>query len=98
MLTSLSELNNLFSVCAVDGQIIQHALNSEFADFEDAVWCYTAKACNAGVIVTRNVKDFSHSPLLVETPTEICKLLQEYSIGDGASPLLNEPVVLYGED
>lgn len=98
LLTLLSEIYHLLTVCAVDGQIMQHALLSEFTDFEDAVQCYTAKACNADVIVTRNLKDFSHSPLITRTPTEICELLLGYSFRDEASTLLNEPIVPYGED
>ena len=98
LLVLLSELNNLFTVCAVDGQIMQQALISEFTDFEDAVQCYTASACNASVIVTRNVKDFSHSPLLAKTPAEILELLQGYSLKDETPTLLNEPAVPYGDE
>lgn len=98
LLTLLSGISHLLTVCAVDGQIMQHALLSEFTDFEDAVQCYTAKACNADVIVTRNVKDFSHSPLITKTPAEICELLQGYDSRNEASTLLNEPIVPYGED
>lgn len=98
LLVLLSELNNLFTVCAVDGQIMQQALISEFTDFEDAVQCYTASACNASVIVTRNVKDFSHSPLLAKTPAEILELLQGYSLKDDSPTLLNEPAVPYGDE
>ena len=98
LLVLLSELNNLFTVCAVDGQILQQALISEFTDFEDAVQCYTASACNASVIVTRNVKDFSHSPLLAKTPAEILELLQGYRLKDETPTLLNEPAVPYGDE
>lgn len=98
LLVLLSELNNLFTVCAVDGQIMQQALISEFTDFEDAVQCYTASACNASVIVTRNVKDFSHSPFLAKTPAEILELLQGYSLKDETPTLLNEPAVPYGDE
>jgi hypothetical protein len=67
-------------------------------DFEDAVQCYTAVACNADVIVTRNIKDFAASPLLVKTPVEICELLQGYGFNGGTPSLLNEPIVPYGDD
>ena len=98
LLTLLSDISHLLTVCAVDGQIMQQALLSEFTDFEDAVQCYTASVCNASVIVARNVKDFSHSPLLAKTPAEICELLQEYNFKDDLSTFLNEPAVPYGEE
>ena len=98
LLALLTDLKSLFVVCAVEEQIIQQALLSDFVDFEDAVQCYTAVACNADVIVTRNVKDFSASPLLVKTPTDICELLQGYGFNNGAPSLLNEPIMPYRKD
>ena len=98
LLTLLSDITGLFSIAAVDGKIVQDALSSNFTDFEDAVQCYTAVACCADVIVTRNVKDFGLSPLLVKTPKEICELLQRYNFNTGAPSLLNEPSVPYGSD
>mgnify|MGYP003297298177 CR=1 FL=1 len=98
LLTLLSDMCHLLTVCAVDGQIMQQALLSGFTDFEDAVQCYTASACNASVIVTRNVKDFSHSPLLAKTPAEICEILQGYNFRDDSPTLVNEPAVPYGEE
>ena len=96
LLSLLADLHGLFTVCTVDGHIVQHALLSDFTDFEDAVQCYTAVACNADVIVTRNVKDFAVSPLLVKTSAEICDLLQGYHFNDETPSLLNEPVEPYG--
>ena len=98
MMTLLSDITGLFSIAAVDGKIVQDALSSNFTDFEDAVQCYTAVACCADVIVTRNAKDFGLSPLLVKTPKEICELLQGYNFNTGAPSLLNEPSVPYGSD
>ena len=95
LLTLLSGIEELLTICAVDCRTIEQALNSDFKDFEDAVQCYTALACGADVIVTRNVKDFTQSPLLVKTPVEICDLLSEYNIGNVGSSLLNEPEVPY---
>ena len=98
LMALLSDICSLLTTCAVDGQILQQALLSEFTDFEDAVQCYTAMACDASVIVTRNGKDFCHSPLLVKTPSEICELLLGYNISNGNPPLLNEPTMPYGEE
>ena len=97
LMALVSDINGLITVSAVDGKIIQQALDSNFTDFEDAVQCYTAVACNANVLVTRNVKDFCHSPLLVRTPNEICDLLKEYNSDSTPTPLVNEPMATYGE-
>lgn len=97
LLALLSDITGLFSIAAVDGKIVQDALSSNFTDFEDAIQCYTAVADNADVIVTRNVKDFGPSPLLVKTPAEICELLLGYGTNNVPSSLVNEPVVSYGD-
>ena len=97
LMSLLSDINGLITVSTVDGKIIQQALDSNFTDFEDAVQCYTAVACNANVLVTRNVKDFCHSPLLVRTPNEFCELLKEYNSDSTPTPLVNEPMAPYGE-
>ena len=98
LLTLLSDITGLFSIATVDGKIIQEALSSNFTDFEDAIQCYTAVADNADVVVTRNVKDFFHSPLLVKTPTEICDLLLGYGMNNASASLVNEPAVPYGNE
>ena len=95
LLTLLSDITGLFSIAVVDGKIIQDALSSDFIDFEDAIQCYTAVADNADVIVTRNVKDFFHSPLLVKTPMEICELMLGYGTNNVSSSLANEPAIPY---
>ncbi len=94
----LSDLLSLMTVGEVDDDVLQHALASEFTDFEDAVQCYAAIACGADVIVTRNVKDFGHSPLLVRTPAEVCDLLNGCGGNNVHSSLVNEPMVPYGPD
>jgi predicted nucleic acid-binding protein len=48
----------LVTVLGVDDKIITLALNSSFADFEDAIQYYTAIENNIPVIITRNLKDY----------------------------------------
>ena len=98
LLTLLSDVADLFTIATVDDKIVQEALSSHFTDFEDAIQCYTAVAGNADVIVTRNIKDFSQSPLLVKTPTEICELLLGYGMNNISSSLVNEPELPYGDE
>ena len=50
------------------------ALALPLSDFEDAMQCAAAMACNADVIVSRNVKDYQNSPIRTVTPE---LLLQE---------------------
>lgn len=98
LLSLLADINKAFTVLAVDGNIIEQALDSAFLDFEDAVQYYTAKESNADVVITRNVKDYVNSAILVKTPTEFCDLLQGYDVSNHTPSLLNEPAVSYGED
>ncbi len=50
------------------------ALALPLSDFEDAMQCASAMACNADVIVSRNVKDYQNSFIRTVTPEQ---LLQE---------------------
>ncbi|KKK81964.1 hypothetical protein LCGC14_2808120 [marine sediment metagenome] len=53
----------------MDEEIVLHALNSGFKDFEDALQNYAAVNTNEiDVILTRNVRDFRKSTIAVMTP------------------------------
>jgi predicted nucleic acid-binding protein len=45
-------------------------------DFEDALQCAAALACEADVIVTRNLEDYQQAPINAMTPTQILNALQ----------------------
>lgn len=99
LLDLLSDVRKAFCVCDVDGEIIKHALHSDFHDFEDAVQCFTAQKADADVIITRNVKDFVSSPILVKTPKEFNDILSGYGYNsESSSSLLNEPTTVYGQN
>jgi len=49
-----------------------------FADFEDALVATSARTSGCELIVTRNAKDFAHSPVPVKTPSQF---LQEDDCG-----------------
>ncbi|UJP65950.1 type II toxin-antitoxin system VapC family toxin [Mongoliitalea daihaiensis] len=51
-------------------QVIDKALTSNFRDFEDALQYFCALNSGAGVIITRNGKDFKDSELPVMSPDE----------------------------
>jgi predicted nucleic acid-binding protein len=47
------------------------AIESNFSDFEDAIQYYSAlNAENVAFIITRNIKDFTHSTIPVITPED----------------------------
>jgi len=57
--TLIFTLLTTFRVAAVTDEVIRDALNSPIRDFEDAVSHAAAQRSKAGVIVTRNVRDFA---------------------------------------
>lgn len=57
-------------ICPVDRGILESALNSDYADFEDAIQIFSAVAQGLDAIVTRNAKDFRGSTLPIYSPTD----------------------------
>ena len=55
------------------------ALALPLSDFEDAMQCASAMACNADVIVSRNVKDYQNSPIRTVTPEQLLQELRDRS-------------------
>lgn len=56
-------------VAPVNPTVIDEALVSNFSDFEDGVTHAAARAVNAQIIVTRDVKDFTASDISVLEPS-----------------------------
>jgi predicted nucleic acid-binding protein len=54
---------------------MQAALDMGFADLEDAMQTAAAMLFGAQAIVTRNIRDYRHSPIKADTPESILKLL-----------------------
>lgn len=63
----LLKFKTLVSVLAVNDKIIELALASDFADFEDAIQYHTALENKLEAIVTRNLKDFKKSQITILT-------------------------------
>jgi predicted nucleic acid-binding protein len=66
-------VNDLIATSEVAAFNHETALKSQelgFADFEDAMIVATAIACGAGLILTRNGKDFMQSPVAFASPEE----------------------------
>jgi len=73
----LEDLTAICSTAAVNRAVIDSALRSPIADFEDAVLNHAALTVGADCIVTRNVTDFRHSSLLVYTPDQFLAALEQ---------------------
>ena len=66
----LSGFCEICQLSPVDENVARLSLDSDFKDFEDALQYYSALAVKAGVIITRNGKDFKNSTLPVKTATD----------------------------
>ena len=51
-------------------KIVEKGLSSNFEDFEDALQYHCAIETNCNILITRNIKDFKGSAILVFTPNE----------------------------
>ena len=72
----LQTLKPLVKVLPVTSRVIDLALASSFKDFEDAVQYYTALEGNVRVLITRNVRDFSHAEITVCSTEEYLKTIR----------------------
>ena len=68
---TLRKLLALFDIAPVNRAVLEEALRSRMADFEDAVLAQAARRAGADLVVTRNQPDFRHAPLKVLGPDEL---------------------------
>ena len=66
--SALRKLRLIINIVDTSEKTIDCALNSDFADFEDAIQCYTAQDHQISTIITRNIKDYKTAGILVQTP------------------------------
>jgi len=77
---TVERIKDLTAICAVapvNQSVIESALQSRFADFEDAVLHHSAVLARADCIVTRNVVDFRESSLVIFSPAQFLSSLQK---------------------
>lgn len=75
---SRTKLNQLLSIVGMldsTADDVFHAIFSEVSDFEDAVMIETAVRSHVDCIVTRNIKDYTKSPVPVYTPEQFVELV-----------------------
>lgn len=75
--TVLSKLYVLFRVLDTTEMDVRRALSSPVSDYEDAVMIETAVREEMDCIVTRNLKDYTLSPVPVYETEEFLKLLKQ---------------------
>lgn len=66
----IRQLLSLFEVAPVTRAVLDAALASKAPDFEDAVLAEAALQAGAYAIITRNLRDFAHSPVRAHTPAQ----------------------------
>lgn len=71
----VADLIRVFRVAPVNEAVLRRALELEFSDFEDAVCAAAAEAAECDLVVTRNGKDFAHSPVAALDPMAAVALL-----------------------
>ena len=73
----LSKLFTLFHLLDTTSLDCRKAISSEIGDYEDAIMVETAIRSEIDCIVTRNVKDYTKSPVKVCEPAALIKLLEK---------------------
>jgi predicted nucleic acid-binding protein len=71
----VSAILRVFGVAAVDGAVVQEALQLPCSDFEDAVTAAAARLAGCEYIVTRDPKGFRGAPVRSLTPEAVMPLL-----------------------
>ncbi len=71
----VSAILTVFKVAAVDGAVIQEAVQLPFSDFEDAVTATVARVAGCEFIVTRDPRGFRESPVRALAPEAVTPLL-----------------------
>ncbi len=73
----VSDILRVFGVAAIDGRVIEEALQLSFSNLEDGVTAAAARAAGCEYIVTRDPKGFRGSPVRCLTPEALMPLLGE---------------------
>ena len=70
---ALRKLRLLVNIIPIQEREVDIALNSSFADFEDALQYYTAIKHGMETLLTRNIKDYKEKDLIIQTPEQFIK-------------------------
>jgi predicted nucleic acid-binding protein len=72
----ITDLLRFVAVASGGTSGVRHALTLPLRDFEDALQVAAAISGGAGVIISRNVRDFRRSPLPAVTPSHFLRRLR----------------------
>lgn len=74
IIEKLKQLLTIIDIAQMDKTVVLKALNSQFKDFEDGLQNFSAiEKRKIKIILTRNIKDFKRSTLLIMTPETYIK-------------------------
>ena len=73
----IRDLLRFVNVSPAGTKDVLHAIRLAMADFEDALQCAAAVACQADVIATRNFRDYRNSPVPARSPQAVLKALDD---------------------
>lgn len=79
---ALQRLLDMFEIAPVNRPVLEQALRSNIADFEDAVLEQAARLVSADAITTRNLKDFARSSIMVFDPSELLSAVKSIESGN----------------
>ena len=71
----LMELARFANIAPTTTESLLYAGRLKMRDFEDALQVAAAVACDAGVIATRNLRDYANSPVRAATPASVVEEL-----------------------
>ena len=71
----IDSLCSFVGIARTSSESLRYALSLDMKDFEDAMQVATAAACKAEVIATRNLKDYTGSPIRAASPREVLEVL-----------------------
>ena len=78
---AVSETLAAMMICPVDRVVLESALNSGLADFEDAVQIFSAVAQGLEAIVTRDAQGFLSSPIPVLSIQDLLQQVRQQNGG-----------------
>jgi predicted nucleic acid-binding protein len=86
-LLGLLSLVEILDARAVD---VRRALNSSMPDYEDALLSFAAERNRVDLIITRNIKDFEHSPVPAMSPKQFVEIYKPHNVEYATLDLQNK--------